>query len=178
MSMEQPAALVNGFINLGVLAGKVEHPALESELISRDRMVVVLPADHPLAAMERIPARSLAAMPIVLPSPAKTLPIFDLYKSIAAQAGVCFKGEIEAENSYAIMVAVAAGCGLALVPDYVERLIPPTLVLRRLDHDPQPWLENIVVYRKDDNLPALTFFLNVLRKCRDEGQWLRRVTDA
>jgi DNA-binding transcriptional LysR family regulator len=76
------------------------------------------------------------------------------------------------------MVAVAAGLGLALVPEYVERFIPPTLVLRRLDHKPQPWLENIVVYRKDDELPALTFFLNVLRKHRDNGQWLRRVADA
>jgi DNA-binding transcriptional LysR family regulator len=60
--------------------------------------------------------------------------------------------------------AVAAGLGFSLLPEYVQELLPRTVVARPLDLNPAPEVELFVAYRKDDRLPALAFFLSLLRE--------------
>ena len=42
-------AVLEGRVELGVIEGEVNHPALSQRIVARDRVIVVAPAGHPLA---------------------------------------------------------------------------------------------------------------------------------
>ena len=83
---------------------------------------------------------------------------------IASVAGVTFNSILPAENVLTSLSEVAAGLGFCLLPDYVRQILPPNVVSKPLDCDPEPDFPLLVAYRKDDRLPALAFFLSLLRE--------------
>jgi DNA-binding transcriptional LysR family regulator len=89
--------------------------------------------------------------------------LHDAVTNIGANAGIRFQTLFEGESITAILNAVAAGLGFALHTSYTEQILPKNVVARPLDLDPVPQLELVVAYRKDDKLPALAFFLRLLR---------------
>jgi DNA-binding transcriptional LysR family regulator len=70
----------------------------------------------------------------------------------------------EHDNVLSALHAVSLGIGFCIVPDYQKAILPGSVVARTLDFDPQPFFELSVVYRKNDRLPALAFFLNFVRE--------------
>jgi len=163
-SPEQVAALKRGEINVGFLRGPVEDEEIESEVLVREDVIVVLPTRHALARKKRIPVQELAAVPLVHVARAIAPALHDMVDKIAADAGVRFQSILEAESITTILNAVASGLGFCLHGEYVKRIAPKGVVIRHLDLNPVPKLELVVAYRKDDKLPALAFFLELLRR--------------
>ena len=164
---EQLSALLEGTINVVILEGSMEHSAVVSEVIDRSRIVAILPADHPLAKQERIAVQSFAALPLIMPSRTAMPHIYGLWQTLAAQAGVRFHGNITmTDNVFTVVPAVGAGCGASLVPEYVLPFPHSNVVGRELDLDPQPLLDRIVAYCKNDDSTALNFFLQTVRAAR------------
>jgi LysR family hca operon transcriptional activator len=163
-SPEQVVALKKGEINVGFLRGPVEDEEIESEVLVREDVIVVLPARHALARKKRIPVQELAAVPLVHVARAIAPALHDMVDKIAADAGVRFQSILEAESITAILNAVASGLGFCLHAEYVKRIAPKGVVIRHLDLNPVPKLELIVAYRKNDKLPALAFFMDLLRR--------------
>ena len=162
-SPEQVAALKRREINVGFLRGPIEDEEIASDVMVREDVIVVLPTDHPLARYKRIPVSKLAAVPLIHVARAIAPALHDMVNKIAADAGVRFRPVLEAESITAILNAVASGLGFCLHGEYVERIAPKGVVVRRLDVSPAPKLELVVAYRKDDTLPVLAFFLSLLR---------------
>jgi LysR family hca operon transcriptional activator len=163
-SPEQVTALKKGEINVGFLRGPVEDEEIDSEVLVREDVIVVLPARHALARKKRIPVQELAAVPLVHVARAIAPALHDMVDKIAADAGVRFQSILEAESITTILNAVASGLGFCLHGEYVKRIAPKGVVIRHLDLNPVPKLELVVAYRKDDKLPALAFFLELLRR--------------
>ena len=163
-SPEQIVALQNKGINVGFLRGPIEDEEIASEVIMREKVVAVLPASHELAKMQRVSVTKLAALPMIQISRAIAPAVHDAANLIAKQAGTQFKTLLETENLLTSLNAVASGLGFSLFAEYVEQILPKGAVARALDLDPVPELELLVAYRKDDRLPALGFFLSVLRE--------------
>ena len=88
----------------------------------------------------------------------------DTAKEIAAKAGVTFNSVLPGENVLMSLSEVASGLGFCLLPDNVRQIHPPNVVARPLDCDPEPEFSLLVAYRKDDRLPAVGFFLSLLRE--------------
>jgi LysR family transcriptional regulator, hca operon transcriptional activator len=159
---QQLEALLNREINIGFLRPPIDDAEIVSEVILREKIVAVLPANHPLAKLKRVPVKLLAALPF-LEVARNTAPLLhDTAKQLAANAGVTFNSILPAENVLMSLSEVASGLGFCLLPENVRQLLPSNVVAKPLDCDPQPEMPLLVAYRKDDRLPAVAFFLSLL----------------
>jgi LysR family hca operon transcriptional activator len=122
-----------------------------------------VPAQHPLAKLERVPLPLLADLPLIQFSRTYSPSAHDWMNATAEQAGVTFRTLFETEHLLTTLNAVGSGLGFSLLAEYVEEVLPKTVVARPLALDPEPRVELLVAYRKDDRLPALAFFLSLLR---------------
>ncbi len=163
-SPEQVLALQNREINVGLLRGPIDDDHIACEVIEREDVVAVLPADHPLAQHNPVRlAALLSQLPLIQVSRTTAPTVHDTIKHVAESAGVPTHQRLESESVTAILSAVASGLGFGLHGAYVEQILPHNAVVRQLDIDPRPKLELLVAYRLDDRLPALSAFLNLLR---------------
>ena len=80
--------------------------------------------------------------------------------------GQCSGGNTRGHTACVDLAQYAcSGLGFSLEPDYVQQILPLTVVARPIDLDRLPEIELLVAYRKDDKLPALAVFLALLREC-------------
>jgi LysR family hca operon transcriptional activator len=163
--LEMLTALDNKTINAAFCAGPIVHPGVAAECVLHQKLVVVLPSDHPLAEMKRIPCARLAEIPLIIPSPATSPNYIAFINQVARAAGIQLKTFIECDNVMAALSSVSIGSGACLIPDYQQGFLPDHFITRSLELDPQPTLDMLVVYRKDDKLPALKAFLAAVREC-------------
>jgi len=158
-------ALEEEKINVAFLAGAPTSPTIASEVILRQKIVVVLPATHPLARMRKVAPESLKDMAWIRPSIEYDPTYVQSLSAITARAGVTFTSIIEHNNVLSAMHAVGLGLGFALIPDYQRDILPSSIVARPLTIEPPPTTEMSMAYRRDDRTPALAFFLGVVRDC-------------
>lgn len=163
-SPQQLEALHNREINIGFMRGPIDDPEIEAEVVLREKIVVVLPSHHPLARLKRVPPAKLAALPMLEVARPTAPALHDAAEEIAAKAGVKFKATLPAENVLMSLSEVASGLGFCLVPDYVRQILPANVVARPLDCDPEPDFPLLVAHRRDERLPAVAFFLSLLRE--------------
>src|SRR5208337_1595169 len=64
-SPQQMEALHDREINIGFLRPPIDDPDVVSETVLREKIIAVIPANHPLAKLKRVPVRSLAALPFL-----------------------------------------------------------------------------------------------------------------
>jgi LysR family transcriptional regulator, hca operon transcriptional activator len=163
-SPQQLEALQNREINIGFMRPPVDDPEINTEVILRDKIIVALPANHPLTKMKRVPVKSLVSLPLLQVSRSIAPLLHDKTKEISEKAEVTFNSILPAEGVLMSLSEVASGLGFCLLPDYVRQMLPPNVVVRPLDCDPEPEIPLLVAHRKDDRLPALAFFLSLLRE--------------
>ena len=163
-SPQQLDALHNREINIGFMRGPIDDTEIASETALCEKLVVVLPSNHPLARLKRVPVASLAKLPMLEVARHVAPALHDAAVEIAARAGVKFKPTLAAENVLASLSEVASGLGFCLLPDNVRQILPPNVVARPLDCDPEPEFPLLVAHRKDERLPAVAFFLSLLRE--------------
>jgi len=159
-SVEQVAAIRARTITVGFLRGPVEDPDIASELIRRDRMVVLIPARHPLARLKSIPVENLAQVPLILPRAFRG----DM-QALSARTGAEFKLGLESDNVLATLSAVGAGLGFSLLPDHYRQILPSRVVARPLALAPELTVDFVVAYRLGEPRPALAQFLAVVHDC-------------
>ncbi|MBP1628165.1 MAG: bacterial regulatory helix-turn-helix, lysR family protein [Holophagaceae bacterium] len=90
--------------------------------------------------------------------------LHDLAHGILDRAGVNCEVAMASENVLTSVGGVASGMGFALLPDYVEQILPPGTVTRPLDLPETPTIDLMVAYHRDDRLPALTCLLELLQE--------------
>ena len=168
-SPEQVAALKKREINVGFLRGPIDDEEIASEVMVQEDLVVVLPADHPLAQESRIKVEKLADVPFVHVSRAVAPALHDAIDKVATDAGIRFHTVLDTESITAILNAVASGLGVCVHAQYVEQILPKNVIIRPLDLERIPKVELVVAYRKDDELPALASFLSLLRASKSHS---------
>lgn len=159
-SAEQVAALKSRTISVAFLRGPVSGREIASEVIRRDRIMALIPSDHPLARLKRVPLAKLAQLPLILSRVFK-----DDVTSIATRGAVTFRTALETDSILPTLSAVGAGLGFSLLPDHYEQILPESVTARPLTLSPAPTVDLVVAYRTSDNLPVLSAFLSVVRDC-------------
>jgi LysR family hca operon transcriptional activator len=162
---EQIEALQNQSIDVAFLRGEITDPEITSEVVLADRIIAILPAKHRLAAMKRVRIADLACLPLVFLKRSIASELYDAAMALAAAAGVEFRSRVETENILTSLSAVGVGLGCALVPEYLEQMLPATAVSRPLDHRPTPRVNLVMAYRKNSRQPMLGHFLSLVRDC-------------
>jgi DNA-binding transcriptional LysR family regulator len=158
---DQIVAIKAGRLDVGFVRGPLEDPALASETVRIEPIVVAMPADHRLATRTRIALPDLAREPFVSFPRARGPSFFDLLMRLCHDAG--FSPNIVQEAPQLDIVSlVAAGFGVALVPSSMRRAKREGLVFRPLVDAPMSAL--LATYRPDDRSPVLRDFLEVVRR--------------
>jgi DNA-binding transcriptional LysR family regulator len=138
-----------------------------------DPMYVVLPLGHHLADLDTVTMASLAAEPWMIATP-KSCPDSKLLLRACHAAGFEPRIAFENDDYSAVLGFVAAGVGVALIPDMIARVARAAVVIRPLDPPPPPRPITAVVpvgYRS----PAAEALLEVLGEVAEE--WVRDGAD-
>jgi len=170
--MSTPAqvhALRDGEIDVGFLRLPADIDELVAHVVREERMALMLPESHPLAELPEVPLRALARERLIV-FPAAPRPSWaDTVIAACREAGFEPNVAQEAMESATVVSFVAAGIGVAPVPEGLLLLARPGVVCR-LVAPPAPLTRLAVVHRAGDLLPAVAALLDVIRELWPEQQ--------
>ena len=148
--------LERGSLDLAFLRADPDFD-LTYQVVGREPLVVLMPSDHPLTALDEIHPQQLVGQPfIAMVNKAKVLRgVIDNYLE---RSDVQITPTQGADNPAMVMSLVASMRGMALIPAYVENLMPWSVVSRPLAGD-VPTIDLAVGYKKTNNSPILKLFL-------------------
>ncbi|MFF2481656.1 LysR family transcriptional regulator [Paenibacillus sp. NPDC058071] len=89
---------------------------------STESMVVALPKSHPLAVKKMIHLHELAEEPFIMMNRSKSTLLYDFFFLTCRQSGINPNIVQSATNEQAVIGLVAAGVGIALVPNCMNKL--------------------------------------------------------
>jgi DNA-binding transcriptional LysR family regulator len=133
-SMEVMAQVEKGEVSLGLAGRKAENPHLEFRHLASDRMVLVVPAGHPLSKRKRVSVKQMSRYPLVLREVGSGLR-HCLEKSLD-KAGLAlsdFRVALELGSNEAIKEAVLRGAGIAILSTYAVQKELKTGLLHALE---------------------------------------------
>lgn len=135
------AAVAAGDFDLALVRPSAAMPpGLDVRHLRTERLVAVLPSSHPLAAQDRVDLAALAGEPFVLHPSGDRSSIHHQVLAACLHAGFTPPATLEVGETATLAVFVAAGLGVALVPEpvrslrlddvtYVDLVDPPTVEL-------------------------------------------------
>jgi DNA-binding transcriptional LysR family regulator len=146
-------AVIENRADLGIFGGNILAPNLQSFPYRQDRLVVIIPADHPLAERESVRFSELVDQEFI--SLEKGSSIDTLCVKAAAELGQQLKLRIRVGGFDALFQLVNARMGIGIVPQEITggRLRLDDLVAVRLD---EPWAHRTLMLAMRDraSLPA------------------------
>ncbi|HWF72726.1 MAG TPA: LysR family transcriptional regulator, partial [Solirubrobacteraceae bacterium] len=139
--------------------------AIELFHLFDDPMYVAMPTGHPLAEAAELDLASLATEPWMLAT-THTCPDSRLFLRACHAAGFEPQIALQHDDYPAILGFVAAGVGVALIPDMATRGIRADVVVRALDRPPPP-RPIFVALPTGYRSPAAAAMLDILREISD-----------
>jgi DNA-binding transcriptional LysR family regulator len=119
-SMDQAQAINDGRLHVGFVALPIDDAGLATETVLRQPILIALPPEHPLAALERVPLQALAGEPQIMFARHVGPRFFDAVLAACRQAGFSMNIAHEVDNLYTACALVAAGLGVCFVPAGVQ----------------------------------------------------------
>lgn len=110
-------ALESGTIDLALLRPPVSRDGITVETVRRDRLLVALPAGHHLAERAEVTATDLRDEDFVVHVGHGRSVMSSLVTGICAEAGFTPRIRQEVSETSTLVTLVAAGLGVAIVPD-------------------------------------------------------------
>lgn len=159
-SGEQIEQLLDGDLDVGLVRDPGDVPGLHLELLSTEDLVAVIPENHPLARQEEIRPEDLQGEPMIL-FPYRLMPgfvsrVLRLFEPLAVPPAVVQ----QAIHQETVLGLVAAGLGMSVLPESVERFQMPGVTTRRLAGRPQTELH---VARPLHHSPVVDDFVACLK---------------
>ncbi|MDJ1371212.1 LysR family transcriptional regulator [Gulosibacter molinativorax] len=135
-SGEQLERMRDGGIDLGIVRDQSAVPGLRLEPVLEERLVVVLPVEHPLSRFETVKVEQLEGEPLVLFAhelmPGYVTRITEVLEANGAMPRVVQR----IVHQETVLGLVAAGVGLSVLPESVARISMPGVAVRPLAGDP------------------------------------------
>jgi DNA-binding transcriptional LysR family regulator len=113
----QIAALLAGEIDLALLRPPVEESGVMLETVRRDRLLVALPEGHELASRDQLRIGDLRDEEFVAHAGHGRSVMNSVLTAMCADAGFVPRVRHEVEETSTLVTLVAAGLGVAIVPD-------------------------------------------------------------
>ncbi|CAN5687500.1 LysR family transcriptional regulator [soil metagenome] len=160
---EQVERLLTGSLDAGFLRAPINQPALETEVMIPDSLMVAIPASHPLADYEQIELRELVDEPLVI-FPRRYGPGgYDLIVQMCIEAG--FRPQVvqETVEINAVIGLVNAGMGVSIVPSSIRQLRIEDIRYIPLAGEHPVW-NLALTWRRENDTPVVNVFLDVARK--------------
>jgi DNA-binding transcriptional LysR family regulator len=159
---DQVAALLAGRIDLALLRPPVDEAALRVTTLRRESLIVALPEAHPLAARDRLTVADLRDEELIVHVGRGRSVMHGVVTALCREAGFEPKVRHEVAETSTLVTFVAAGLGVAVVPEPVAALGVAGATYRPLDGPAR--VDLAAATRADDESAALGRALAVLRR--------------
>ena len=128
----------------------------------QEPLLLALPETHSLTRIGKLRWQHLQGLPWVMISHQEAPAYRDLLSKIIESHGLAVQIVQEANTIPTVLIMVAAGMGVAMVPQSAKHHFAPGVVFRQLP-DPQLILHYVFAYRAGQDSPVLDKFLSLLR---------------
>ena len=159
------ASLDTGEIDIAILMGAVSHDGYRREPLWSERMLVALPAAHPLAERELVHWTDMRNERFFLPSNDPGPELRDMVLGRLAVSGAKPDIRMHQCSRETILSVLGGGFGVSIVCEGSTGARYPDVVYRPIQGEQGPALTGYSGYWRDDNRnPALRRFLSFVKK--------------
>jgi DNA-binding transcriptional LysR family regulator len=120
--------IIEGRVDCGFLI-LPSKPELESIFLEQDRLLVILPENHPMAECDKFPMKDLSGEPFILLEKGGKSEISEIF----ALHNIIPNVRYTTLDDYAIMSMVECGLGISILPELILRRIPYRIVKKELE---------------------------------------------
>jgi DNA-binding transcriptional LysR family regulator len=159
----QVEMLRNDEIDVGIIRQPIKDAALRTHSLFKEAFMAALPIDHPLASQAKVMLRALAKEDFVAFSRTEAPAIHAQLRQMCQAAGFVPNIVQEAHPMSTVVGLVAAGVGVAIVPESMQRLQVQDLVYRDLGGTRER-SEFFLAWRKGDASQTLKGFLETAER--------------
>jgi LysR family transcriptional regulator, hca operon transcriptional activator len=152
-------ALVRGRLDMAFLRLEPGYD-LEYHVVDREPLIVLMPSDHRLTARSCLSPQDLVGEVFIGGSKKATV-LRAVTEDYLRRSGLDIKLDHGIDNMAMAISLVMSTRGVALMPDYARKLLPPSVVSRPLQGE-APTIEIAVGYSKSSTSPTLQLFLSQL----------------
>ncbi|MBN3764069.1 LysR family transcriptional regulator [Burkholderia sp. Ac-20365] len=131
---------------------------LDYRVVYREKLIVLMPSDHPLTAKQAIHPSDLQGETFIMASN-KARVLHDVVARYLKEHGLDPKSEHGVDNLAMAMSLVASTRGLSLMPEYANNLLPWSVVSRPLE-GVAPTVDLAIGYSRSNASPVLKLFLS------------------
>nr|WP_320133930.1 LysR family transcriptional regulator [uncultured Holophaga sp.] len=152
--------LQRGRLDLGftLSMGLEDYPDLDRISLCSDRLMVVLPSDHPFAGREHLAFQELAGEAFILPSRIEAPAGSAWFAGLCAEAGFTPRIVAEPELMETVLMMVESGLGISVLAGHVAQ--PPHPGLRFVPFaDESSRTDLVLAWRRDNPNPAIPAFV-------------------
>lgn len=139
--------ILNGRVDFGFLRLPTTAE-LETIFLEQDRLLVVIPENHPLAHCEKFPIDGLLNSPFMLLEKGAKAEISEIFEKHHISPNVNFT----TWDDYAIMSMVEYGLGISILPELILQRIPHKIMAKELE---VPAFRNIGVAMREQKSLSL-----------------------
>lgn len=101
----------------------------DSIMLEQDKLLAILPADHPLAKLDKVPIEELCNEPFMLLEKGAKAEISAIFERNNLKPNVKFT----TWDDYAVMSMVESGLGVSILPQLILKKVPYNIVAKELD---------------------------------------------
>lgn len=140
-------SVANGDIDAGIVLLPISLPGICQKPISHHRLVAVVPIAHPLANEDHVSLKALENESFITNHAYKGSVIREVFIDACTKLGFSPKIIKEADDSYSIIMLVAAGLGITITLEGLETLNDKEVKYLPL-HDTDSYVDMAVVWRE------------------------------
>ena len=161
---QQLKALKRGELDLCFIRDNIQHrDGIHSQLVLSEPLIFILPKQHPLAKLERIPLEALNNIDFIIPAADQARVLNQHILQFAKQHQIQFNIIQSADTVLSNITSVALNLGCSILPNYVSTLLPENCVMRPLDIE-LPHFDLFMAYQSASKTPPVTTFIKALDK--------------
>ena len=142
--------LRDNLLDVAVIEGAVNGAELETRPFRQDRLVLVLPQEHPLAVLEHITLAQVLEYPLLVREEGSVGR--HCLEQVLARRGLQTDRRRESIDTQALLRAVAQGLGVAFLPRELAEGMPGVAIRTLADED--FCRENVLVWHRHKRLSA------------------------
>jgi len=155
--------LTEGRLDVGFLRPPARYPTgISAVVVARQSVVVALAKDHRLAATGAIPSASLSEESFIAPTFETDVGLYRHTAAVGQQGRFVPRIGARAPDVFTMMTLVAAGLGVAIVPQSIVCIQIPGVVYRPLARQGSPD-ELAAAFRRNEQAPAVKAFIRNLK---------------
>lgn len=148
-------------LDVAVMRDPLPGPGLEVRPLRTERFVAALPVDHRLAAEKSVDLAALAEDTFITHPSGRRSVTYDAVIQACAQAGFAPREVLEIRETATLVAFVAAGLGVALVPEPVRSLALEGVAYRSLQ-DVEAVTRLVVAARSETASPTVAHVIDLI----------------